>query len=939
MKHWGKFITALVLVLASCVVPAEAAHLTRAEDGNYRQAAEMEPAVPVAVSLAGEAETIVIQNGLRYALGDSTASVVGYTGKIAKACQIPAQITVSGAQYTVTSIAANGFLNCSALTSVVIPETVTEIGDNAFTGCTALTGVTIPAQVSVMGNTVFSGCTAMQAITVESANVRYSSVDGVLFDADHVLLQYPIGKTNIRYQVPAGTEKIGEKAFYYAEALEGVALPDSVTEIGAKAFAECCNLTTIDFGNGLKTIRDEAFWDCPLEAIALPASIKEITTAFNEVQGVQSYTVEEGSSRFFSQDGVLFENGQGEDIILRHYPNGRNTEQYSVPENVSVIGEFAFSECWELHEINLPETLTEIQFGAFTCCGITRMIIPDGVTELTACTFQSCTELQYIELGNGVTCLEWDAFYNCARLEKIMIPEQVTEIQDGAFEDCTSLRAITVSENNEMFSSVDGILYDKDQTALLAYPGGKTDTTVTLSAEVTSVTYGALSDCEYLMEVIVEEGNPTFYTEDGVLFEKGTGGTVLHTFLLTKEAEAYRVPDGVTEIAPYAFDLNGNIRTVDTNGVKVIGVDAFADSSLYEIILPSVTTVEGWAFMGTRLTTIAFPAAVTTLGIQVIDYCDDLEYVVFRGNTPPAIESLSIYGNDVRYIYVPEGTQVAYKDALADKCNAGAMIVEGDYVPEETVQEKIEQLTEDSTVAEINEAATEVVRLTEADADALSDEALLKMEKLFQSKHPELRVVVTDDAAGTAVTVQGAAVASGLVEYQDESGEVSGDVEIIAIKQESASDEELLRLDFTMYVNEEERDLQAPVIVSVTLPEAITRQGFTILHYLDDGEVEEIGYALANDVCTFRASSFSSYVFQREGSVADSQITYATEEAATLFLVEYAESGQMMTVEQWSVSGTGTKTFWADSSLCYKAFLLDEDMRPVGTTTLNLSTK
>lgn len=930
MKHWRKFITAVVLVIVSSVVFAGAADLTRMEDGTYRRIEEMEKAVPAPMALAEGTGITVIQEGVRYELNDGEASVVGYTGKIDKDCRIPEQITVNEVSCPVTAIAANGFLNCSALTSVVIPETVTIIGDNAFAGCTALTEVTIPAEVSLLGNTVFRNCKALQAITVEEGNEAYYSVDGVLFDAEYVLLQYPIGKETAAYRAPAGTAKIGEYAFYYAEALENVILPDSVTEIGESAFSECRNLTSIDFGNGLETIGYDAFWHCQLGEVNLPAAMEKLANAFEETTGVQAYNVAEGCERFFSQNGVLFENGEAGDVILRYYPDGRQDEQYTVPENVSVIGEFAFGDCWSLSEITLPETLAKIQFGAFTCCGVTQIVIPDSVTELAACAFQCCDQLQSVDLGSGVTHLEWNTFYSCEKLEEILIPAQVTEIDDGTFESCTSLRKITVSQDNGWFSSADGVLYDKDRTTLLAYPGGKTDEAFTISKDVTAIAYGALSDCRYLRELIVEEGNQVFYTDSGVLFEKGTGGDVLHTFLATKEEAQYRVPEGVTGIALNAFARNQTIMSVDTNGVEKIGESAFQDSSLSEIMLGPVTEIERNAFLGTQIESITFPDTVTTVGNQVIDFCDDLEYVVFQGSTPPEIGSLSLYGNDVRYIYVPEGTQVAYKDALAGKCNAGAMIVEGDYVPEAAVQDKIKALTEGSTLDEINDAAAGVVRLTKADAAALPDEALLKVDELFQTVQKDLTVVITDDQAGTDVDVKGAAVASGLVESQDETGAVSGTVEITAVKQESVNDAELLRLDFTMYVNEEERELQAPVIVSVRLPEAMQDKEFTILHYLNDWQTEEIDYTLKGDVCTFRAPSFSSYVFENKEAITDSQIRYETNGEATLFLAGYTAEGQMVTVEEWSVTGTGTENFQADPSLTYKAFLLDGEMKPAG---------
>ncbi|MDD4637074.1 MAG: leucine-rich repeat domain-containing protein, partial [Bacteroidales bacterium] len=130
-----------------------------------------------------------------------------------------------------TTILACAFRGCTGLTSLVIPNNVTRIEPNAFIDCTGLSSVTIPDQNLGVSNgytpflLVFTECVGMKEIHVYPTNLKYTSVDGILFSKDgKTLIAYPMGRSD-EYMIPEGVTSIGEKAFEGCAGLTSVNIP------------------------------------------------------------------------------------------------------------------------------------------------------------------------------------------------------------------------------------------------------------------------------------------------------------------------------------------------------------------------------------------------------------------------------------------------------------------------------------------------------------------------------------------------------------------------------------------------------------------------------------------------------------------------------------------------------------------------------------------
>ncbi|MCC8112254.1 MAG: leucine-rich repeat domain-containing protein [Ruminococcus sp.] len=149
---------------------------------------------------------------------------------------------------------------------------------------------------------------------------------------------------------------------------------------------------------------------------------------------------------------------------------------------------------------------------------LTYTYLDDGTIEITDCDTDAKGELEIPSEIDGValTSIGRKAFYNCNYLTSITIPDSVTSIGSVAFRFCTSLTNIAVDENNENYSSINGVLFDKNQTTLICYPAGKTNKSYTIPDSVTSIGICAFGNCYYLTSITILDsvtsiGDDAFY--------------------------------------------------------------------------------------------------------------------------------------------------------------------------------------------------------------------------------------------------------------------------------------------------------------------------------------------------------------------------------------------------------------------------------------------
>lgn len=166
---------------------------------------------------------------------------------------------------------------------------------------------------------------------------------------------------------------IGEDAFYGSENLISVTIPNGVTSLGEFSFAYCTGLESITLPNTLTAIQQGALMHCTaLKELTIPASVTVMgIDAMDSLYSITSYHVESGSSLFEERDGVLF-SVSGEDSndgkTLLHYPAGRTTAEYKLPDDVVKIGRRSFNGSSHLTTIALNKQITFVEQEAFLNC-------------------------------------------------------------------------------------------------------------------------------------------------------------------------------------------------------------------------------------------------------------------------------------------------------------------------------------------------------------------------------------------------------------------------------------------------------------------------------------------------------------------------------------------------------------------------------------------
>jgi hypothetical protein len=292
-----------------------------------------------------------------------------------------------------------------------------------------------------------------------------------------------------------------------------------------------------------------------------------------------------------------------------------------------------------------------------------------------------------VTIPGSVASIGEEAFWDCDRLTNVTISGSVTGIGEEAFADCASLTAITVDASNSVYSSLNGVLFDKGQFTLLECPGGLVGS-YTIPGSVTNIADWAFYSCTSLSNVtipgsVTSIGEEAFYyctNLRSVTIPGSVNNTRDYAFVACTGLTNATMANGVTSIGDYEFSACSSLATITipgtvTNmgdgafngcgnltsvtipgGVTSIGVSEFSECwSLTNVTIPrSVTSIGAQAFLHCiTLTSVTIPASVTNFDNMAFYACYDLKSVYFQGNAP-VVGSLEFsYDTDVTVYYLP----------------------------------------------------------------------------------------------------------------------------------------------------------------------------------------------------------------------------------------------------------------------------------------------
>jgi hypothetical protein len=446
----------------------------------------------------------------------------------------------------VTTIGNYAFEYCSNLANVTIPASIKSLGTDAFSCCYGLMGVYFQGNAfSVSGSpfnsdshavvyyfpwttgwgTTFGGTPTVSYVPPVPFN--YTTNDGAITVTEYtgsggvVTVPGTIYVTGVSNFLPVTT--VGANAFNGCSGLFTVVIPGGVTNLGSYAFSGCSNLIGVFFASNAPSADATVFLnDDNVFVYYLPGTTGwwPFFAGAPTVQWPYLYTITNGTiviRSYTGSGGAVTIPGAVGGLPVTSIGNGAfafcsNLTSVTMPDSITELGCFAFFGCSNLTTATLSTNLQYIGVSLFdSCINLTNVSIPDGVFIIGASAFQNCASLGSVTIPNTVTTIGNFAFQNCASLASVAIPASVKAIPktvvsftDGigwdAFGACASLQSITVDPQNTNYSSLDGVLFDRNQGTLVQYPGGKAGN-YNIPSSVSGIAPLAFDSCAALTSV------------------------------------------------------------------------------------------------------------------------------------------------------------------------------------------------------------------------------------------------------------------------------------------------------------------------------------------------------------------------------------------------------------------------------------------------------
>ncbi|MBQ7204532.1 MAG: leucine-rich repeat protein [Muribaculaceae bacterium] len=344
---------------------------------------------------------------------------------------IPETFTYEGVEYTVVATAANSFLDCRDLTSVVLPSTCVTIARNTFKGCSSLKVSPLPATVTSVGSGVFNGCTQLEEVEIfpgwnKPISEEFANCDNlkrlIISDgSEPVVMKVNAFGANAETR----TALASIEYIYMGRNVDASAYLNN-----EQPFHNMSGLKTLIIGGETTTIQGTTFQGC---------------TALN---------------------GVTFQNDNVTSIGSSAFAGCTSLPSINIPAGVTTIEQSVFNGCRNLAEVTIGDGVTSIGITAFYNTALTSFTFPSALTTINQSAFENSNLTGEIVLPNALTAIGTQAFAN-TKLTGVSIPASVTSIGQGAFAPIPTLAFITLAEGNTSFQMSGGALLNAAGTRLL----------------------------------------------------------------------------------------------------------------------------------------------------------------------------------------------------------------------------------------------------------------------------------------------------------------------------------------------------------------------------------------------------------------------------------------------------------------------------------------
>ncbi len=356
------------------------------------------------------------------------------------------------------------------------------------------------------------------------------------------------------------------------------------------------SIIELSIPEGVEKIGSKVLIQCPhLQKLILPSTLTAIIN-IDECSSLRQYIVSQDNKIFTTIDGVLY--------------NKDKTKLLAVPKSLQ-------STCFEI-----PNGVLEFNNSFRGCSAISKVVIPESVQEI----------------GGFHDYPFWES-----SIQEIVIPKSLTTISKGAFVGCDNLKKIIVDEENPVYSSVDGILLDKEHTKIICFPRGKENTRLVVPDGVKELKKNLVIRPNKL-RIVEIPGSISVIPE---VFFKGC-----------KNLQSVHISEGVTEIGPSAFASCHSLREIHIpSSVKTISQDAFNYCSSLE----KLSLAEGVEIIGNEafsschsLKTVMMANSVKKMGDGAFSMCESIEYIKLPQSLDHISDFLFYMCNSLKSVDIPQ---------------------------------------------------------------------------------------------------------------------------------------------------------------------------------------------------------------------------------------------------------------------------------------------
>ena len=560
-------------------------------------------------------------------------SVTSVGGRAFESCYSLTSITIPN---SITSIKERTFYGCSSIASITIPENVTSIGSNAFYGCSSITSITIPENVTSIGIDAFSNCSSLTSVIWNVINYQSSALSAFSDDVSTQITSFIFGDS---------VKFIPSYLCANMSALTSIIIPNGVDSIGEAVFGNCKELSSIvvDENNSKYDSRDNCNAIIETETNIIIAGCKTtvIPTSIATIGDYAFYNSLWLTSLVIPNTITTIGNYAFKDCT--------NLTSITIPNSVTTIGNYSFQNCVGITSVTIPSSVTKIKYGPFAGCVALSSIIVDK-NNTTFDSRENCnaiieTETNTLIAGckntiipNGVTCLQYGAFYDCKDLTSIQLPNTITTIENDVFRGCSQL------------------------------------TSIAIPSSVSSIERQPFWECYALSSISVDSDNPTYDSRDNcnAIIETSTN-------TLIAGCPTTIIPTSVTSIGSGAFQTQHHLTSITIpNGVTNIGYSAFDNCH--------------------NLTSVTMGNTITNIEDYAFWMCYSLDTMKCYTAVPPKCTNSSFLMGTPSTVYVPCSSLEAYKShEIWGKLNIQCL---EDLTPSEPQDTTIYISSEDVTICE-----------------------------------------------------------------------------------------------------------------------------------------------------------------------------------------------------------------------------------------------